>query len=327
MNPRLVTQVEWDGRRGASLRELVGAAPVRLSRDGVRIAFGEAEADGTTCIEGARWAWGAADELGGLRAREEVGELGESGGSLREALIKACARAPDGRVALALSGGVDSAVLAALLRGRVAVYTLESGFAGYCEVEETRRVADRLGLELRRVQVDEEGIVAAVPAAIRACETPLYNLHPVSRHLLARAVRADGFDVLITGDGADEVFGGTNGGDYLPVVGALTRAAGLTAWAPFLDPAVASVGLDAGKRALRELAVELGVPVEVATRAKGPRFAPALDLGRYWDDGRVTELGRRLGMVPSRAADRSCVGWTTLALFCEDYPGLERCAA
>lgn len=317
MNPRLLTQVEWGGRRGASLRGLVGAAPVRLSRDGVKIAFGEAEADGTMCIEGARWAW------------VDVGESGEDvpRASLKEALVHACARVPAGRVALALSGGVDSAVLAALLRERVVVYTLESGFAGYCEVEETRRVADRLGLELRRVRVDEEAFVAALPAVIHACETPLYNLHPVSRHLLARAIRADGFDVLITGDGADEVFGGTNGGDYLPVVGALTRAAGLTAWAPFLEPAVAGVGLDAGKRMLRELAVELGVPAEVATREKRPRFAPALDLGRYWDDARVTELGRRLGQAPSRTADRACVGWTTLALFCEDYPGLERCAA
>lgn len=323
MNPRLLTQVAWDGQRGGSLRGLVGAAPVRLSRAGVKISFGEAEADGTMCIEGARWTWSSADEQDESRANEARGRAG----SLRDALITACARVPAGRVALALSGGVDSAVLAALLRGRVAVYTLESGLAGYCEGDEAQSLADRLGLELRRVRVDEEALVRAVPGAIRACETPLYNLHPVSRYLLARAVRADECDVLITGDGADEVFGGTNGGDYLPVVGALTRAAGLTAWAPFLDPAVAGFGLDVGKRMLRDLAVELGVPVEVATRVKRPRFVPALDLERYWDDVRVTELGRWLGLAPSRASDRACVGWTTLALFCEDYPGLERCAA
>jgi len=326
MNPRLATQVEWGGQRGASLRGLVGAAPVQLSREGVRIAFGEAEANGTTCIAGGRWSWVAARD----RSEGERGPCAtrEGLGTLRAALAEACARAPVGRVALALSGGVDSAVLAALLRGRVTVYTLESGLAGYCEVDEAQRLADVLGLALRRVRVDEEAFVLGLPAAIRGCETPLYNLHPVSRHLLARAVRADGFDVLITGDGADEVFGGTNGGDYLPVVGALTRAAGLTAWAPFLDPSVgASVGRDASKRALRELAIELGVPVEVATRAKRPRFAPEMDLRRYWDDARVTELGRRLGLAPSRATDRACVGWTTLALFCEDYPGLERCAA
>jgi hypothetical protein len=114
----------------------------------------------------------------------------------------------------------------------------------------------------------------------------------VSRYLLAQAVRADGFDVLITGDGADEVFGGTTGGDYLPIVGALTRAAGLAAWAPFLDPAVvATVARDPGKRALRALAQELGVPAEVASRAKRPRFAPAMDLARHWDAVRVRSSG------------------------------------
>ena len=47
------------------------------------------------------------------------------------------------------------------------------------------------------------------------------------------------FEVLVTGDGADEVFRGAAGADYLPVVGAIVRAAGLVESAPFLDPGVA----------------------------------------------------------------------------------------
>ncbi len=315
MNPRLATVIERQGERGGSLRGLVGASRVQLDGDGVRAAFGEVPADGATCIAGAHWSWLT---VGG----------GDACATIRDALVEACARAPAGRVALALSGGVDSAVLAALLGARATVYTLESNLSGYCEAEEAQAVADHLGIALRRVRVDAEAFVGSLPDVIRGCEAPLYNLHPVSRHLLARAVRADGFDVLITGDGADEVFGGTTGGDYLPIVGALTRAVGLAAWAPFLDPAVAAtVERDPGKRALRELAVEIGVPAEVAFRAKRPRFAPALDLGRYWDAVRIAELGRMLGRTPTRATDRACVGWTTLGLFAQDYPGLERCAA
>lgn len=320
MNPRLATTVAWGGQSGGSLRGLVGDAAVELDAAGVRMAFGEAPADGTMCVAGARWSWDAQAPADGWTGDDAVKLLGE-------ALTHACAYVRTGRVALALSGGVDSAVLAGLLSGQAAVYTLESGLPGYCEAAEAQVVADGLGVALRRVRVSEADYVGSLPAVIRGCETPLYNLHPVSRYLLARAVRADGYDVLITGDGADEVFGGTGGADYLPIVGALTRAAGLGAWAPFLDaPVAAVVRRDPDKRVLRALARELGVPAEVAERAKRPRYAPGMDLSRYWDDAKIKMLGRRLGRVPGRASDREVVGWTTLGLFADDYPGLGRCA-
>jgi hypothetical protein len=154
MNARLATFVEWEGERGSSLRGLVGAARVRLDREGVCAAFGERAADGATCIEGARWAWVTEPKRAGCA-------------SLRDALAEACARVPVGRVALALSGGVDSAVLAALLGERATLYTLETNLSGYCEAEEAQAVADRLGFALRRVRVDAEAFVRAVPAVIR----------------------------------------------------------------------------------------------------------------------------------------------------------------
>lgn len=313
MNPRLATLVRWGGREGASLRALVGAARVRLDADGVRMAFGEVEADGAMCVAGARWAW----------ARFEGDEAGARAG-LAEALRRACDDVPGGRGALALSGGVDSAVLAGLLRGRVVAYTLAPTFAGYGEVEEAREVAGRLGVELREVVVREEDYVESLPAAIRGCECALYNLHPVSRYLVARAARADGAAWLMTGDGADEVFRGTSGADYLPVVGALTRAAGLEAVAPFLAAGVAtSVERDDGKRALRALACELGVPEAIAWRAKRPRMAPSMQVQRLVEDEEVAALGRCLGRVPGDATDRERVGWTTLALFIKNFPGID----
>jgi len=316
MNPRLETRVEFGGVAGSSLRALVGAARVRLDPEGVRAAFGEREPSGATCIAGARREWP------GLARPSSTGPL-------PELLARACANIPAGSAALALSGGVDSAVLAALLRGRVVAYTLAPELPGYSEVSEAQCIADALGIEVRRIPATEEDFVAALPAAISACECPLYNLHPVSRHLLARAVQADGFEMLITGDGADEVFRGTSGADYLPIVGALTRAAGLVAVAPFLDPVVASsVAADPGKRALRALADELGVPGAIAWSPKSPRFAPAMDLSRHRDPVRLAALGRCLGRAPAQATDRERVAWTTLALFAADYVGLDlSCAA
>jgi asparagine synthase (glutamine-hydrolysing) len=173
------------------------------------------------------------------------------------------------------------------------------------------------------VRAREDDFLEALPGAVVAGSAPLYNLHPVSRSLLARAAREDGFEVLVTGDGADEIFRGTSGGDYLPIVGALTRAAGLRPEAPYLDPGVAPfVAEDPGKRALRDLALELDVPEEIARRPKRPRLAPPMDLERYRDDALVAALGRSLGRMPSLGTDRERVAWTTLALFARAFPGL-----
>lgn len=311
---------EWRGRRGPSLAGLVGAARVTLDPLGVRAAFGEAAADGSTCIAGARLVLPAR-----LRGEHRRGEPGP----LRAALAGACARLPGGRVALALSGGVDSAALAAVLGERATLYTLAPELPGYSEEAEARAVAARLGLPLRVVRARAADYVQSLPEVIAACEYPLYNLHPVSRWLLARAIRADGFDVLVTGDGADEVFRGTSGADYLPIVGALARAAGLAPVAPFLDESVAAhVAADPHKGALRELAVALGVPAAIAGRPKQPRFAPPIDLSPLRDGPRIAALARVLGRDPDESTDRARVGWTTLALLSRRFPGLVvSCAA
>ncbi|WP_170136202.1 asparagine synthase C-terminal domain-containing protein [Nannocystis exedens] len=291
-----------------------------LDRHGVRAAFGEVAADGATCIDGARLV--LPPRLRGIHRRDAPGPL-------HALLAGACDRLPRGRVALALSGGVDSAALAALLGARATVYTLAPELPGYSEEAEARAVAGRLGLELRVVRASAADYVQALPLVIAACECPLYNLHPVSRWLLARAVGDDGLDVLVTGDGADEVFRGTSGADYLPIVGALARAAGLVPVAPFLDESVAAhVAEDPHKQALRSLAVALGVPESIARRPKQPRFAPPIDLSPLWDGPRVAALAQALGREPDLSADRARVGWTTLALLSRRFPGLiVSCAA
>ncbi len=317
MNPGLETCFTWRGAEGPSLRALVADTPARLDPRGVQEAFGERPATGTACIAGATRLWSPTQPS---NARP-----------LLDALTEACAQHP-GRIALALSGGVDSAVLAALLRDRVVAYTLAPEMPEYSEVDEAARIATSLGLEWRRVHVSEHDFITALPEVITACETPLYNLHPVSRHLLARAVRADGFDVLLTGDGADEVFRGTTSDDYLPIVGALTRAAGLTPLAPFLAPAVIAsvtgIPRDPGKQPLRALACALGVPEAIAMQPKHPRYAPAMDLTPHLDLPTISALARSLGRAPDLTSDRARVGWTTLALFARAYPGLDlSCAA
>jgi len=310
------SEFEWRGVRNGSLAALIGNTGATLDAEGVREAFGEIAPTGRTCILGARR---ISPPRSARSAPLPFGPL----------LEKSCRPMRGKKVALALSGGIDSAVLAALLRDEVVAYTLTTHFPNYCEEGEAVRMARHLGIEIRRVNATEEDFIRALPDAIRICESPLYNLHPVGRYLLARAARADGFDTLVTGDGADELFSDRSGADYLPIVDALARGAQITPFSPFCDPAFAAfVRIDPTKKDLRDFAASLAIPEDISHAPKRARFAPRMNLEAYWSSPLIETLAKRLGRLPSRGPDREYVGWPTLALFARSFSGLEhQCAA
>jgi asparagine synthase (glutamine-hydrolysing) len=109
-------------------------------------------------------------------------------------------------LAIAFSGGVDSALLAAMLDAPLYVV----GFPESHDVEAARSAAAHLDRELTVVTLDHETLEAAIPRVARA--TGRQNAMDVSIALplfcLATEVAADGFDRLALGQGADELFGG-----------------------------------------------------------------------------------------------------------------------
>lgn len=232
--------------------------------------------------------------------------------------------------ALALSGGLDSAVLLGLVlraAGRIVpVYTLAPAMSGYCELAQTQETARALGLSgLRVVEVGESDFVEALPDAIAAAEVPLFNLHPVSKLLLARALKADGVDVLFTGDAADQVVGTSDGRDYLPIVGALFRKAGIDWKTPFAHEKVVaaaeSLDKDPEKTALREVS-RTWLPEVCVLRPKRPTYAPMMDLSRYEQPQLTRRLAEEIGVPwPSLSNDRERTLWTTLGLLVQQTRG------
>ena len=207
---------------------------------------------------------------------------------------------------MALSGGLDSALVLALVQRLaqrpVPVVTLATRLPGYCELEQTLATARLLGVDsVEIIEASSEELMATLPAAIAACETPLFNLHPVARLLLARAVAQRGHAAIITGDGADQVFSSADGRNYLPIVGSMVRAAGLTSLSPFFDERIAgwsrNHGADPEKKALRQAASAI-LPTATAWRKKSPRFAPDFDLSHYRDSRLESQLAPRLGLTP-----------------------------
>jgi len=109
-------------------------------------------------------------------------------------------------LAVAFSGGVDSALLGTRLDAPLYV----AGFPDSHDLEAARSAAELLDRELRVVELTHEAIERAVPEIVAATgrtnAMAVQIAHPLS--LVAERVAADGFDRLVLGQGADELFGG-----------------------------------------------------------------------------------------------------------------------
>lgn len=232
--------------------------------------------------------------------------------------------------ALALSGGLDSGLLLALLKTigywPVPIYILAVNVPDYGELDAALDTAHQQGVEAIVVEVGEEDFIAELPEAIRHLEEPLFNLHPVAKLLLAKAMRRDGIELAISGDGADQVLHRDDSANYLPLCKALFHAAGVALHAPFLDPAVVahclSLPPDPSKKCLRELAGTLQLGAQLVNGPKRSRLAPAMALGALLDRPRVATLASLLRLQPpdlNKDAER--VLWATL-LLCLDHLGV-----
>lgn len=335
-----------DGAAAPTLRALIEPGTVLLDPLGVAFAFGEtpptASPTDHTWVRGVRRVPAGHRLLGTpghwcidpspsppATAADKPRDLADG---LRDAL--AAIMTSGRRVALALSGGLDSALLLALLHEAFrdhlpAVYVLAPrlpGGAAYDESAAALALAHTFGVRPEVVTVDEDALLAALPACVRAAETPLYNAHPVARSCLLDRLAQGGIEVVITGDGADQVFAGAPAEIYLPIVGALAEAQGLTLACPFLAPAVLSLAAaeppDPTKQRIR-VAARGRLPDALVDAPKTPRLTPPLDLTRYWDAPHLARWARALDrpLITTAAAltDRQRMAWVTLSLLCTSF--------
>src|SRR5207302_1768440 len=80
--------------------------------------------------------------------------------------------------------------------------------AEFDETKYQRMVVDALGTDHSSIACRKEDIGAIYPEVVRHGERPVLRTAPAPLYLLARLVRESGFKVVVTGEGADEVFGG-----------------------------------------------------------------------------------------------------------------------
>ncbi len=144
-----------------------------------------------------------------------TGSLDDAVEAVRDALLEATRlrmlRA-DVPVGSYLSGGLDSSLVAALgheAKGEgFRTFSLRFADAEYDETGFQRQMARLLGSDHSEIVVRREDIAEAFPEVILHAERPILRTAPAPLFLLSKLVREAGIKVVLTGEGADEVFAG-----------------------------------------------------------------------------------------------------------------------
>lgn len=113
-----------------------------------------------------------------------------------------------------LSGGLDSSGVTTLVvrnfNSDVRTFGIRFEQDGFDEGEHQNRMVSFLGTNHTEIQATNEKIGISLPECLWHCEKPLLRTAPIPLFLLSDVVHQNGFKVVLTGEGADEVFGGYN---------------------------------------------------------------------------------------------------------------------
>ncbi len=111
-----------------------------------------------------------------------------------------------------LSGGLDSSVIASLVRKYTdtVLQTFSVGFEDkiYDESAEQNEMVEYLGTAHQSMCCTYKDIATVFPDVIYHTETPVLRTAPTPLFLLSGLVREKNYKVVLTGEGADEILGG-----------------------------------------------------------------------------------------------------------------------
>ncbi len=116
----------------------------------------------------------------------------------------------DAPMAALLSGGIDSATINyyAKQEGKnLQTYTLGyKEFAKYDERKNAKESAALLGVSNRAIEIDQKSFIDTMGAVFDTLDEPLNDPAAVPLYLLFDAIKADGYKVVMSGEGSDELF-------------------------------------------------------------------------------------------------------------------------
>lgn len=116
-------------------------------------------------------------------------------------------------IGVALSGGIDSSAVAALLakNSEKPVAAFSVGYKGRPsndERGEARQLAESLGMDFYDIELDEDHVIETFPELVGAWDDPIADMSGFCYHAISRLVREQGIRVVVQGQGGDELFWG-----------------------------------------------------------------------------------------------------------------------
>jgi asparagine synthase (glutamine-hydrolysing) len=111
-----------------------------------------------------------------------------------------------------LSGGLDSSIVTAIVHklvpDQLRTFSVTFGSSEFDESDFQHQVVDALQTKHSAVACHAAEIALQFPAVIRHTECPILRTAPTPLYLLSNFVHRNGLKVVLTGEGADEVFAG-----------------------------------------------------------------------------------------------------------------------
>lgn len=146
--------------------------------------------------------------------RTSTVSLEEAASRLQSLLFESVRARMDGEnpIGAYLSGGLDSsgvvAIMSRLSTKKIRTFSIAFDDADFDESAHQDEVARLFGTEHSTLRCSREQIAEIFPKLIRHVEAPLLRTAPAPLLLLSSYVRKSGFDRVMTGEGADEIFAG-----------------------------------------------------------------------------------------------------------------------
>ena len=116
----------------------------------------------------------------------------------------------DTPMASLLSGGIDSATISAYaLKSGINLQTYTLGYKDYAKYDErqnARESAEFLGLSNKEVEITQNDFINASERVLDMLDEPLNDPAAVPLYLLFEEIKKDGYEVVLSGEGSDELF-------------------------------------------------------------------------------------------------------------------------